>query len=247
MRITGPRGHEITSVDTWRDAMPPRVRAHWTAGRSARELANARFRTGLPAMPEEMGRLLDSREETRGFVVEEVRPERVTALDAFRGGHRNHDAVLYGRAAGGDVVVAVEAKADESLGPTLAEQVADLPEGSNRLERRDRLVRAVFATGEPPGVEALRYQLFTGAVGAVLEAREAGAAIAVLAIQVFTPAAPSPGSSKRRAVNHDDVTRFLETLGHDPADGALAGPVTITDGTPTVPLFIGSVQSPIAG
>lgn len=200
-------------------------------------------------MPTELAELLESRAETRGFVPEFVLPEHETPLDDFRGGQRSHDVVVVGRAPAGRAAVCVEAKADEPLGPTLAEQIADVPERSRRLERLDALCQRLLGRPFDESLSALRYQLFTAAVGAAIEAERQGAELAVLVVQVFRPGTPSPASQAKRSANDQDLEAFWSTLGLSDVElGALAGPAMVggASGRTGMPLLVGRVDSPLA-
>lgn len=142
--------HEIRTFDQWRAAMPPRLREkQWKEGRSAMELARAWVLGGEVVVPEELERLLETNSEFSGTRLLEGRPEEETRLDDFRGMGRVSDLLLIGERAGGRVVISVEAKADESFGPTIDDCLGrKRPEKSNAPARVQQLARAVF------GVEA---------------------------------------------------------------------------------------------
>ena len=253
LTIRGPHDQPITSIDEWHDAMPARVRNHWRAERSARELAQSWFRGGAdsPAIPAELAAVLDTCDETRGFNPELVYPERVTHLDTYRGGQRNHDVIIVGSAAAGKILVAIEAKADEPLGPTLADQIRRPPVASHKPDRLDALCCALLSRPYSQDLSGLRYQLFTAAVGTAMAAADESADIAVLVVQIFKPTTLSPNSAEKRAPNDRDIDAFLRALGIAPGPtGTLAGPVKVDAGrsaATTIPLLVGHVESSVAG
>src|SRR4051794_34419258 len=112
----------------------------------------------------------------------------------------------------GEVIVSVEAKADETFGETIGEYRAaanarrERGEGTKAPERLEGLLAALV----PPGASApdsLRYQLFSATAGALAEAQ--GARAAVVVIHEFVTPATSP--AKRKA-NSADLRAFLMEL-----------------------------------
>ncbi len=117
LRAVGPGGG-IASAWSWFAAAPPKGGdRQWKRKHSAMELALAWTATGHVAVPEDVGRVLDSHPHTSGFVALDVLPEHVTPLDEYRGEGRNHDLVVIGRATAGPTLLAIEAKALEPLVP----------------------------------------------------------------------------------------------------------------------------------
>jgi hypothetical protein len=80
-------GKPIRTVQDWREQAPPKSKHQWVEGRSAYELAHAWCGLGKPAMPEALRLLLDSREETRGFVPELAFPEHRIPLNCSAASH----------------------------------------------------------------------------------------------------------------------------------------------------------------
>ena len=71
VRIEGPNGRAILSVEDWRTYAPPkRGDVQWKDGRSAMELAKAWFRGGVLAAPEELLTALRMHDLTRDLVLE---------------------------------------------------------------------------------------------------------------------------------------------------------------------------------
>lgn len=133
-------------ITDWRNwTRPKKEDGHWRAGRSAMELARAWFTSPVPVMPQEIDALLESHPLTRNIVVTRGWPERVTALP-YPGEGRNHDLVLLGEADGKPVLLAVEAKVDETMGPSIGKywrkSKSTLRSGAWR--RIDALLDSVF-------------------------------------------------------------------------------------------------------
>src|SRR5687767_1391190 len=98
-------GIPITSVDDWKRLAPPKAEYHWVEGRSAFELAHAWCGSGLPVVPPELKRILESRLETRGLVIDEVVPEHRINFDAHGGEPRNADLALAGHTSSGKIAL----------------------------------------------------------------------------------------------------------------------------------------------
>ena len=80
------------------------------------------------------------------------------------------------------IAAAIEAKVNESFGPTLGEWLAE--GGENRQARIDRIAFDLGGSELAPG---LRYQLFHRTAAAVYEARRFGAGEAAMIVQSFSP------------------------------------------------------------
>lgn len=208
----------ILTVQDWQVHAPPKSPHHWVEGRSAYELANAWCGLGGPAMPEVLRRLLDSRDETRGFVPEVAMPERRIPFDSLGGEPRNADLALTGFSATGKVAITIEAKADEPFGETVSATLAAA------------LERLIDQKGQPR-VGDLRYQLLTAVAGTLAFADAEGASIAVLVVHEFVTA-------KTNATNHlqngGDYNELLERLSEqrlpEVAGPYLDGPFTVPGG-----------------
>lgn len=101
----------------WRDwTRPKKETGHWRAGRSAMELARAWFTYPIPVIPVEIDALLQSNALTHNLVLQMGWPKLKTPLP-FPGEGRNHDRVMLGEANGKSVLLAVEGKVDETMGP----------------------------------------------------------------------------------------------------------------------------------
>jgi hypothetical protein len=204
MRITNRRGEVIGSVEEWGRLAAPASYKHWKPDRSAYELASAwSVGEGLAATQ----RVLSRCPALAGVEPQAAIAEAQTRFDAFSG-PRNHDLLI--RA--GEVIVSVEAKADETFGETIGEYRAaanarrERGEGTKAPERLEGLLAALV----PPGASApdsLRYQLFSATAGALAEAQ--GARAAAVVIHEFVTPATSP--AKRKA-NSADLRAFLMEL-----------------------------------
>jgi hypothetical protein len=245
--IQSQSGISIRTLQDWHVHAPPKDPVlHWKDGRSAKELARAWCGGGSPAMPHDLAELLDSHPATAGFTPELAIPERVTRLDDFRGEHRNQDLVVIGMRGVERVVLGIEAKADEPLGSRVGEIRSGNPR-SQRLARLDLLARQILGRPADTTLAHLRYQLLTGIAGALIEARQRHAALAVFLVHVFH----SPGmSSTKVARNATALDDLLAVLGSAPvsrtAAGWLTDPVTVPGGPfvpGDLPIMIGTLTT----
>ena len=124
---------------------------------------------------------------------------------------------------------------------------------SRAPERLDRLTRAFFGTtpAEDPSLDTLRYQLLSALAGTLADAREFGAATAVLVVHEFVTPLTDPG---KQATNAADLDAFLSRWGDVPRaatrDGAwLAGPFTVPGNRHLpgdVPVYVGKLRTHVA-
>lgn len=218
-------------ISDWRSWTPPKAATkQWRAGRSAMELARAWFTSPVPVVPPEVRALLDSHDLTRDAVIRVGWPELKTPLP-LRGEARNHDLVAVGDAGGREILLAVEGKVDETMGPKLGKywrKSKDDNERSLVCRRIDLLLAAVFgpdasATDEP--WRELPYQMLTAVVGTVIEATNRQCPVGVVCIQEFITEA---AKHKKLDRNQAAFESFLKALGiTDPKPATLYGPFSV--------------------
>ncbi len=237
MRIESTTGEAINSVDDWFRLAPPMGGAlQWRDGRSAKELAKAWIAPAGPTPPPAILELLARHPTTADLAFTVAFPERRVRFDHVRGEPRNTDLAIVCEGTAGRVAVSVEAKADESFGKTVGEEIVNaaaqwaFEERDGKLKRLQGLGVAIL----PPhkagqaSIGALRYQLLTAIAGAWAFASEQEASTAVLVVHTIL----SPRLSRRRlSQNNDDLDRIAERLTHGevyhlPA-GGLIGPLPI--------------------
>ena len=194
-KLFAPDREEIASLESWVSHAPPEQgAADWKDGHSAKEQAKAWLRPGAPAVPEELWSALSGLVDGE---VDEVfaRPEHPTRLDddalarqhdMFACARRGRDTVL---------VVGVEAKACEDFDGVVADRGASGPPSQERA-RCNLLSQALFgrdvfdeATGQILDQRLGRhgYELWSAAVGTVIEAQERGVETVALVVQQFVP------------------------------------------------------------
>ena len=187
----------IIDCDSWKEKRPPKKPdIHWQEGRSAMELARY-VTSAMPNMPREIEKVLES------FVSQESvfdwDAEYVTKLPGSGEG-RNHDAIFYNN----DIIVCVEAKADESLGNLISDELSNA--SINKLSRICCLLKMLFKDGFKQYAD-LRYQLLTASTGTILEAQKRGVDKAILLVIVFK--SEKCTTKEKLDINDKDIQNFL--------------------------------------
>jgi hypothetical protein len=245
--IKSDNGKVITCIDDWFSFSPPAKGAiQWKDGRSAKELAKAWFRTGKPQMPDELVLLLESHPVTYGFQAEIGIPEKETVLDDFGGSGRIHDMVLIGNTNAGRILIAIEAKTDESFGPKIGTYIESSVRDNPRSRVPERIRQLSMGVFGHTNVADLRYQLLHAVAGTLIEAKNQGASVAVLVIHEFVPVGRK--SDKARE-NEEDLATFIERLSerlHTLPTSRLIGPFHVPGSgkiPSNIPLYIGKIET----
>ena len=193
-------GRTIATVDDWfQHARPLGGERQWRDGRSAKELAKAWCgEGGAPAPPRRSARLLSSKPALAHLEFRVGYPEHRVPFDALR-----TDLAVLCDGPVGRVAISIEAKADETFGRTVGEEIVNaaaqwaFEERIGNLDRLRDLVRAILPTrqtGEAV-VGQLRYRLLTAIAGAWAFASQHDARVAVLVVH----AVPHPGAGCQQA------------------------------------------------
>lgn len=232
-------------IRDWQDWTRPQKAHQWRAGRSAMELARAWFTSPVPVMPPEMTALLEGCEATQGFVAREGWPELETRLPQ-RGLGRVHDLLLVGRTPKRSLVVAVEAKVDETLGPPVGEYWTSSKNGtrpSNAWKRIEILLHAVFGSGARPDEEpwrSLQYQLLTAVAGSAIETDARGADLGVLVLHHFVTESADPAKIREHEVQ---LRHLHDCLGlGPPQNGRLSSEFTVATTKGAAAIRVGEVS-----
>ena len=170
-------GRRLSTLDEWRKYAPPQGGdRHWKDGRSAKESAKS-WLAAAPLIPAEIADTLSSHNDIGTLCDWRAEPEKEIPFDDFNG-PANIDVLLTGRDENGSIVVAVEAKADESFGQivekTLSAARSRLKNNprSNGVTRIEQLLAAIFgAVTDQTDILELRYQLLTVTAAAMAEAK----------------------------------------------------------------------------
>ena len=160
-------------------------------------------------MPDELVALLTSNPATAGLVIEAAIPEMTTQLDHFGGEPRNHDLVILGHAREQRVLIAVEAKADESFGKPIHEELELAKPNSKVPDRIGLLSLSIFGQPIDGDLGYLRYQLLHGLAGTLIEAKKQQADIAVFVVHEFISSETTPANVAR---NNADFTEFIRSF-----------------------------------
>ena len=212
VKIFGTANQPILSLADWERFGGPQKSFQWQDGRSAKECAKAWLRTGGPALPSELAALFSTHPLTSQLVIDRAYPEVETRLDRFQGNGRFHDLVLEGVSEEREVVVSIEAKADESFGDLVrkARTNALARKPTTKVPARMDLLRdALFGSGVV--IDDLRYQLLYAVAGTLIEARQRGADLAVFVVHEF--AFKGHVTAAKLARNAADLDRMLKALG----------------------------------
>jgi len=191
----------IIDHETWRQSRPPKEGdKQWVDGRSAKELAKYMTKS-FPSLPHELEAVLCHFTSQDAELFWDA--EHVTPLPE-KGEGRNHDAILFNK----DILVTIEAKADEPLGNLVEEELASA--SVNKLQRISTLLTYLFKMGFK-GYRKLRYQLITASVGTILEAEAKKLDQALLLVLVFKT--NGNVEEEKLARNSSDIKAFLEAVG----------------------------------
>ena len=224
--VRGPRGR-IDSIWSWYSCAPPKdPPKQWKERCSAMEVARAWCVGGRPKIPHVVTSTLDQNPATAGFVGWDVDVEHVTTFDGFPGEGRNHDLVIVGECGARPTLVAIEAKALEPFGESVQVTVTRALKRSTKSrvpQRVDLLSDAVrgkpaMADGQPivdVEIAEIGYQLFTAAVGAVVEADRRHCPQAVVLIHRFVEPAPTARQAEAYAKALGDLAAFTKLLAGD--------------------------------
>ena len=145
-------GRAITSLLDWETYAGPKSKGHWVDDRSAKEVARA-WLAGGDEMPPEVSAVIVNHSQFGAVREWQAEPEAKLRFVDFPGEPRNSDLAVLVRDDTGHYLIAVEAKADESYGKTVAQTIAAakarlaVNSRSNGLNRLQQLQEALFGAG----------------------------------------------------------------------------------------------------
>ena len=156
------KGEPLEDLETWRVLAGPKSEGQWRDGRSAKEAARAWIELAPASLPTEILQALRSHADLRLIDEWSAEPEARITFDSFGGEPANLDLMVHARDEFGSLVIAVEAKADESFGATLAgtfrsasKRTAKNPR-SKGLDRLERLAVAILGVPGEPAITGRR-------------------------------------------------------------------------------------------
>ncbi len=230
MRIEKSTGEPIESLADWALIYDSAKTSHqWKVDRSAHAIADF-------VLEHDGGSVLQSRVSSaieQDLIFDRVVPEYEIRFDKFGRG-RVHDLAMFGKTKNGQTVfVGVEAKVNETFGPTVhdyyltakAKEITGTP--TNAPKRVEKLLSMHF-TKPKRSMFDVRYQLLYATAGTLA----AGADISVLYVAVFKT---DLYDKMIGASNHRDYLKFLSEIGahpfpSDPNNGNLSIHQTLLQG-----------------
>ena len=229
-------GRPILDLDDWGERAGPKRKDQWQADRSAMEAARSWLAVAAPALPVKVQAVLDSHPAFGVVESWEAEPEARLPFDDFPGEPRNADLAVFARDQYGDFLLAVEAKADEPFGETVADALAAAVERkvqnprSNGVTRIEKLATALLGPRRTrePSLGSLRYQLLTATAGALRAGEIRGAKRVVVLVQEFVTCLTT---DTKHEANASDLDRFVARLSHGAVTrvepGSLYGPFAV--------------------
>lgn len=237
--------HLLTTIDEWHRFAPPKREIHWKDGRSAKENAKA-WIAAAPNFQPDVAQALENCPDFGPLRFWRAEPEVRIFIDRHRGEHPNIDLFLVAEDDHGLMVIAIEAKADETFGDTLADRrrhaeaaLASNPR-SKALIRLEELVDRYGLDFQHPHVPRLRYQLLTATAAVLEQAKLRSSKRAVLIAHEFVTPLTDPAKRER---NSADLDHFLSTafgFGGQLTPGGVAGPFQIES---ALNLYVGKVRT----
>lgn len=195
--------YEINNIDDYRELCGPVEKYQWKDKRSAKEFAKYLL-TNYDNLPKEIEQSLPIKNEGEMILY----PEYLTGFGKYGMDHRgprHHDGLLIGD----DIVVGIEAKADEPLdGKYLSEY------DSNK--KRYKNISFYLFGDEPSNHSKARYQLCSSTMATLIEAKERSKKVALMLVISFISKEGTKPEKVQR--NIDDINSFKESLTHIEGD-----------------------------
>ncbi len=190
--------YEICNLQDWEDYAGPVDKNQWRDKRSAKEFAKF-ILSGNGYIPIKLFETIRDYTKSNNYI---LYPEFLTGFKKYgMGGRgpRHHDGLLIGS----DIVIGIEAKADEELDKHY------LSEYDSKKNRYKVISKLIFGD-KPENHPNIRYQLVSSAMGTLIEAVDRNKETAVLLIISFiSKEATKPENVKR---NKEDIKAFKNSL-----------------------------------
>lgn len=205
----------IKDINDWFELCPPaRGLKHWKDGRSAKELAKDwTINKGDPLL-----NILRNTEKFPGIKFIEAAPEFESKFDNYRGKGRQHDLLVLGEDNDGELLIGIEAKADETFGEKIGKYYAEAQKkisnniNTNVAHRIDDLNKNLFGNTNIKDIVDLRYQLLHGIAGTVAEAKNRGIKRAIFVVSTYKSNDPKLFNPVKHAENSKDLDEFVKYL-----------------------------------
>ena len=209
MKIVDYHGREISTLEEWERHF--NSSKHWKKDRSAYSLADFILnRNGAAHLESRVSSVLSEE-----VIFERATPEYLAKFDTYRS-PSHLDLGIFGKVGpGNSLFLGIEAKVDETFGPTVGERYRDAlkTQQSNPRtkapERVERLLAGYFSEFDPPQDSRfanIRYQLLTAAAGTVAVPQD----VVVLYVLVFKTNSYDPQKGEG---NYRDFKRFVDYAG----------------------------------
>ncbi|MDP3462635.1 MAG: hypothetical protein Q8S18_07600 [Bacteroidales bacterium] len=156
---------EIKNIFEWyAKAGPKDKETQWKVDHSALEFANLVLDTNFEK--DIKVNILDKLSINQNVLF--AIPEQITKLDDFKGGHRNHDLVLYSENEIEKIVICFEAKVNEDFDMLLKKKWEEGNKPGSQIHNRIKnIITSLWQTTDIFSFEDLKYQLLTGLYGTI--------------------------------------------------------------------------------
>ena len=204
--------NNINSLEDWSKFAAPTKEDHWKDGRSAKELAKY-ILSDNGYLPQEIEDILLQIGCSQDKIFK-GEPEKITSLEVGRGTGSHHDLLLEQEK---EIVVGIEAKADETFGKNISEELVTEDISRNKVNRINTLYKNLYGCDIAGGTD-IRYQLLTGVSATLLEAKAKNIQKALFLIITFK----KEGSYNKEKLesNIKDMDIFINSLAKNKANNA---------------------------
>jgi hypothetical protein len=234
----------IYDINQWKIECPPKnVSKQWKNGYSAYELASEYITNGSLSIE----RFLLSTGVVSNLKINFAYPEYETKIDKYGQG-RVHDLLLLATQGTEDILISVEGKVNESFGNYdlsnyYLKSKIDMLNGlnSNKCLRIEGILKKLFRDRIPKNISGIRYQLLTGLIGTLEEARNKNIKKAHFVIQIFN----TNLSNKNKVYkNHKEINKLIKILSNNSQNlgsNQIVGPYKFQD-YQDIELYIGYLE-----
>ncbi len=199
---------KIKRLEDWYyKAGPKDLDTQWADDHSAKEFAKLWFNKDKVVVNHEIQNAIRSVDSE--FQIHFTFPEHITDIDDIPGGQRNHDMMIYGKSLNNDGIVCIEAKATEGLDEIISKKLHDVENNrKSRLPERIKNLTEYFNINLNEALD-LRYQLFTGIYGTIVEAEKLNVNKCIFMILQLRTRLTKSYKIKE---NREDIESFLNTI-----------------------------------
>lgn len=217
-KLTIKRENYINDISTWlKYAEPEGGMSQWVEGRSAMEFA--RYMTSSKGcLPTELSKYLKSIGIKDGDYI--CYPEEVTPFTGYNlgnGSGRHHDGLLVSK----EIVIGIEAKVSEPFDNSISYKMKNAKKNSDngknmhtRLFNSLKILKPSFDDQTLNSVSTLMYQLISGTVGTIIEARNRNIHKSAFIVIEFTGDVKKEDNYEMKIKDNDDAfEEFIKFMG----------------------------------